>query len=120
MARTISTSLVPIPKASAPNAPWVAVWLSPQTIVMPGWVRPELRADDVDDPLGVGAVGVDRDPELGAVGLELPDLGGGHRVDDREAARRGRRGVVGGGDGALGAADAEPAGAQAREGLRAR
>ena len=40
VARTISTSLVPIPKASAPNAPWVAVWLSPQTIVIPGWVRP--------------------------------------------------------------------------------
>ena len=29
-----------MPKASAPNAPWVAVWESPQTIVMPGWVRP--------------------------------------------------------------------------------
>ena len=40
MARTISTSLVPIPKASAPKAPWVAVWLSPQTMVMPGWVSP--------------------------------------------------------------------------------
>ena len=40
VARTISTSLVPIPNASAPNAPWVAVWLSPHTIVIPGWVRP--------------------------------------------------------------------------------
>ena len=79
----------------------------------------QLRADDVDDPLGLRAVGVDRDPELGAVGLQLLHLGGGHRVDDREAARRGRRGVVGGRDRALGAADAEPAGAQAREGLRA-
>ena len=29
-----------MPKASAPKAPWVAVWLSPQTIVMPGWVTP--------------------------------------------------------------------------------
>ncbi len=29
-----------MPNASAPNAPWVEVWLSPQTIVMPGWVRP--------------------------------------------------------------------------------
>jgi len=27
-------------KAIAPNAPWVAVWLSPQTMVMPGWVMP--------------------------------------------------------------------------------
>ena len=29
-----------MPKASAPNAPWVAVWESPQTIVMPGCVTP--------------------------------------------------------------------------------
>ena len=40
VARTCSTSLVPMPKASAPNAPWVLVWLSPQTIVMPGCVTP--------------------------------------------------------------------------------
>ena len=40
VARTCSTSLVPMPNASAPNAPWVDVWLSPQTMVMPGWVRP--------------------------------------------------------------------------------
>ena len=40
VASTCSTSLVPIPNASAPKAPWVAVWLSPQTIVMPGIVRP--------------------------------------------------------------------------------
>ena len=40
VARTISTSLVPIPNASAPNAPCVAVWLSPHTIVIPGCVRP--------------------------------------------------------------------------------
>ena len=29
-----------MPKASAPKAPWVLVWLSPQTIVIPGWVSP--------------------------------------------------------------------------------
>src|SRR4051794_15415066 len=29
-----------MPNASAPNAPCVAVWLSPQTIVIPGCVRP--------------------------------------------------------------------------------
>ena len=40
VASTCSTSLVPMPKASAPNAPWVEVWLSPHTMVMPGWVRP--------------------------------------------------------------------------------
>ena len=40
VARTISTSLVPMPNASAPNAPCVAVCESPHTIVIPGWVRP--------------------------------------------------------------------------------
>jgi hypothetical protein len=40
VARTCSTSLVPMPKARAPKAPWVEVWLSPQTIVIPGWVTP--------------------------------------------------------------------------------
>ena len=40
VASTCSTSLVPMPNASAPNAPCVAVCESPQTIVMPGWVTP--------------------------------------------------------------------------------
>ncbi len=40
VASTCSTSLVPMPNASAPNAPWVAVCESPQTIVIPGWVTP--------------------------------------------------------------------------------
>jgi hypothetical protein len=40
VASTCSTSDVPMPWASAPNAPWVEVWLSPQTIVVPGSVKP--------------------------------------------------------------------------------
>ena len=40
VASTCSTSLVPMPKASAPNAPCVEVWLSPHTMVMPGCVQP--------------------------------------------------------------------------------
>ena len=40
MASTCSTSLVPMPNASAPKAPWVEVCESPQTIVMPGCVTP--------------------------------------------------------------------------------
>ena len=40
VASTCSTSDVPIPNASAPNAPCVEVWLSPQTIVIPGCVTP--------------------------------------------------------------------------------
>ena len=40
VASTCSTSLVPIPNAKAPKAPCVAVWLSPQTTVVPGSVKP--------------------------------------------------------------------------------
>ena len=40
VASTCSTSDVPIPKASAPNAPWVDVCESPHTIVIPGCVSP--------------------------------------------------------------------------------
>ena len=40
VARTCSTSEVPMPCANAPKAPCVEVWLSPQTIVMPGSVKP--------------------------------------------------------------------------------
>ena len=36
VAKTCSTSEVPIPKASAPKAPCVDVCESPQTIVIPG------------------------------------------------------------------------------------
>ena len=40
VASTSRTWLVPMPKAMAPTAPWVEVWLSPQAMVMPGWLRP--------------------------------------------------------------------------------
>ena len=40
VAMTCSTSLVPMPNARAPKAPWVEVCESPQTMVMPGLVRP--------------------------------------------------------------------------------
>ena len=40
VASTCSTSLVPMPNASAPKAPCVEVCESPQTIVMPGCVMP--------------------------------------------------------------------------------
>ena len=40
VASTCSTSEVPMPKASAPIAPCVDVWLSPHTMVMPGREMP--------------------------------------------------------------------------------
>ena len=77
-----------MPNASAPNAPWVLVWESPQTIVMPGWVSPSSRADDVDDALVGRADAVERDAELArSSASSWLDLGGGHRVEDGQAAR---------------------------------
>ena len=40
VASTCSTSLVPMPKADAPNAPWVEYCESPHTMVVPGRVKP--------------------------------------------------------------------------------
>ena len=51
VARTCSTSLVPMPKASAPSAPCAAVWLSPQTSGRAGQGEALLGPDDVDDAL---------------------------------------------------------------------
>ena len=119
MARTISTSLVPIPNASAPNAPWVDGVRIAAHDRHPGLGQPELRSDDVDDALARVADAVERDPELGAVGLELVDLGERHLVDERQAAIGRRDRVVGGRDGLAGAAHADAAGAQPGEGLRA-
>ena len=119
MASTISTSLVPIPNASAPNAPWVRGVRVAADDGHPGLGQSELRADDVDDALSGIADAVERDPELGAVGLELVDLGERHLVDERQAAVGRRDRVVRGRDGLAGSADADPARAQPGEGLRA-
>ena len=40
VASTCSTSDVPMPCARQPKAPWVEVWESPHTTVMPGSVAP--------------------------------------------------------------------------------
>ncbi len=109
-----------MPKASEPKAPWVEVWLSPQTIVMPGWVTPELGPDHVDDPLSVGAQRVDRDAELLAVALQRFDLDPRELVGDQARRHRavGGRVVVGGGQGLVGAAHRAVGQAQPVEGLR--
>ena len=90
VASTCSTSEVPIPKASAPKAPWVEVWLSPQTIVIPGLRQAELGPDHVDDALASRAGGVEVDAELLAVRPQRVELRLRHRVGDgaREASAR--------------------------------
>jgi hypothetical protein len=46
VARTCSTSEVPIPKASAPNAPWVEVWESEGGSARGGVVLREVSYND--------------------------------------------------------------------------
>ena len=88
VASTCSTSEVPIPKASAPNAPWVEVCESPQTIVIPGWVSPELGPDHVDDALAARAGAVELDAERGAVRPQSVELQPCHLVLDRAVGGR--------------------------------
>ena len=82
----------------------------------------ELRPDDVDDALAVGAERVDRDPELVAVALERLDLDAAELVLDarRDGRAVGRRVVVGGRERAVGAADRAAGEPQPVERLRAR
>ena len=57
-----------MPNASAPNAPWVEVCESPQTMIMPGLRVALLGTDHVHDALAGRAHGVERDAELLGVG----------------------------------------------------
>ncbi len=84
--------------------------------------EPQLRADDVDDPLGGGPEDVERDPELVAVLLEGAELAARDLVRDLiedaprvvgDARERGGA-VVHRRHGALGATHAEAARAQVR------
>ena len=99
VARTCSTSLVPIPKASAPSAPCAAVWLSPQTIVVPGRVKSLLGPDHVNNPLLGRNTCEIGDAELGDVPFERGELGGTVGIVDRDRltigiGARGRRQIV--------------------------
>ena len=117
VASTCSTSLVPMPNASAPNAPWVDVCESPQTMVMPGWVAPEFRPDDVHDAL-VGRVEVEqRQAERACVAGEGAHLLRGDRVGDRQVPVAGGDVVVDGGERALGPPHPAPGEPQALERL---
>ena len=67
VASTCSTSEVPMPNAIAPKAPWVLVWLSPQTIVMPGWVRPSCGPTTCTMPCSMSPSGCSRTPNSAAL-----------------------------------------------------
>lgn len=63
VASTCSTWLVPMPNASAPNAPCVEVWLSPQTTVVPGWVSPSWGPTTCTTPCSTSPSGCSRTPK---------------------------------------------------------
>ncbi len=120
VASTCSTSDVPMPCASAPKAPCVEVWLSPQTIVVPGKREALLRPDDVDDALAAVELVVILDAELGRVLGERLDLLPALRVGDAGAPVGGLDVVVDDGERLLRRAHLAAGHAQALEGLRAR
>ena len=73
-----------MPKASAPKAPWVLVWLSPQTIVSARQRQAQLGTDHMHDPLMAALDVVKRDAKLAAVGPHRLDLPARKRVADVE------------------------------------
>ncbi len=88
VARTSRTWLVPMPKAIAPTAPWVAVWLSPHAIVMPGWDRPSSGPITCTIPCWPLSRSKSGTPVLGGVPVEPGRHLLRHRV--RERARLAR------------------------------
>ena len=119
VASTCSTSLVPMPKASAPNAPCVDGVRVAADDGHAGLGDAELGADDVDDALLARVDVVELDAEVGAVFAQRGDLRGRDLVDDVEAAfDGGGHVVVDGGDAAIGAAHLAAGEAQAFKGLR--
>ena len=118
MASTCSTSLVPIPKASAPKAPWVEVWLSPQTIVMPGCVSPSSGPMMCTIPWWASPIGNSRIPNSAQLSASTSIWRAemGSSMGPLEVG--GRHVVVHGGDGQVGPAHAAAGQAQPVEGLR--
>ena len=88
-------------------------------MVMPGWVSPSCGPITWTIPWLGSPIPWSGIPNSAQLASSWLDLGGGHRVEDRQAPVGGRDGVVGGRDGLAGSADADPARAQAGERLRA-
>ena len=119
VASTCSTSLVPMPNARAPKAPCVAVWLSPQTIVMPGSVRPCSGPMMCTMPWPGSPIGKLVMPNSAVFSRSTCDLAGGDRVGDRLVDVGRRDVVVLGRDRQLGAPHRAPRQPQPVERLRA-
>ena len=92
VASTCSTSDVPMPKASAPNAPCVDVWLSPQTIVIPGCVSPSSGPITWTIPSRPLPVAKSRTPNSSQFARKRVELRARERVGDRARRASGRCG----------------------------
>ena len=122
VANTWPTSVVPIPKARAPRAPWVLVWLSPHTMVWPGWLKPSSGPMTCTMPRCACCMASSSTPNSAQFFSSAATwrAAGVHR--DRSSAehlgrlRRGR--MVHGGERAPGPAQLQPPRAQHLEGLR--
>ena len=79
-----------MPNASAPNAPCVDVWLSPQTIVMPGCVRPSSGPITCTMPSRPLPVANSRTPNSSQLRSQRLELRARERVRDRAVAASGR------------------------------
>ena len=108
-----------MPKASAPNAPWVEVWLSPQTMVVPGRVQPCSGPMMWTMPWRDIVHGEIFDAEIGGVLRQGGDLLAAFRIGDALVAVLGRHIVVGHRQGQFGAAHLAAGVAQALKGLGA-
>ena len=82
-ASTSRTCDVPMPNATAPNAPWVDVWLSPHAIVMPGCVSPSSGPMTWTMPCAPLDRSKQPDACLAAVPLERRQHVLGHHVEER-------------------------------------
>ena len=120
VASTCSTSEVPMPWASAPKAPWVEVWLSPQTIVVPGRVKPCSGPMMWTTPCRAVELVVIFDAEFARVLGQLLDLLAALGIGDAAAAVGGLDVVVDDGERLFRRAHLAPGHAQALERLRAR
>jgi hypothetical protein len=118
VAMTCSTSDVPMPMASAPNAPCVEVCESPHTTVIPGWVSPSCGPTTCTMPLLGVTERVQADAELLAVVAQGLDLGPAGKVGDRLVDVQRRGVVVLGGDGEVRAAQLAAGQAETLECLR--
>ena len=118
VASTCSTSDVPMPCASAPNAPCVEVWLSPQTMVVPGSVKPCSGPITCTMPWRLSISLKYSMPNSRGVLRHHPHLLDAFRIRIGLRAIGGRDVVIDHGERLFGRADLAPGRAQAFEGLR--